>query len=241
MRSQPIKQIVMITLAGCLTAGLLGCQPTQPPPIGYYASEPYEFLPIKTVTFIGLDADEKLKLQISDMTVALFQAIQARKLFKFDLIPVDDDLCKDLDLENRGALTIEQLGLMRQVLGTDAVLFGRIENYQPFPRMQLGLTLRLLDLKNGKLLWGVDHTWNTADQRLEYRIQSYYYDELRSGYGPVEWRLALVSPKAFFRFVAFETAETLPTKEMTEEAKTDQQRKVTRNTWRIFRETVEKL
>ncbi len=241
MRSQPIKQFIFITLAGFLAAGLLGCQQTQVPPIGYYVSEPYEFHSTKTVTFIGLDADEKLKNQISDMTVALFQAIQARKLFKFDLIPVDDDLCKDLPLENRGAFTIEQLGLMRQVLGTDAVLFGRVENYKPFPRMQLGLTLRLLDLKNGKLLWGVDHTWNTADQGLEYRIQTYYYDELRSGYGPVEWRLALVSPKAFFRFVAYETAETLPTKEITEEAKTDQERKVTRNTWRIFKETIERL
>ncbi len=241
MRSQPIKQFVLMTLGGYLAVGLLGCQPTHPPPIGYYTSDPYNFQAVKTVTFIGLDANEILKPQISEMTVALFKAIQARKLFKFDLIPVDDDLCKDLALENRGAFTIEQLGLMRQVLGTDAVLFGRIENYQPFPRMQLGLTLRLLDLKNGKLLWGVDHTWDTADQGLEYRIQSYYYDELRSGYGPIEWRLALVSPKAFFRFVAYETAETLPTKEITEETKIDRQRKVTRNTWRIFKETVEKL
>ncbi len=240
MKPQPMRQFVLMMLAGWLACGLLGCQP-KPPPIGYYVSDAYDFHAVKSVAFIGLHANDTLVHQGSDVSVAIFQAIQARKLFKLDLIPADDDLCKNLPLDNRGAFTIEQLDSMRKTLGTDAVLFGKIENCKPYPQMQLGLTLRLLDLKNGKLLWGVDHTWDTADQTLEHRIQSYYYGELRSGYGPVEWRLALVSPKAFFRFVAFETAETLPTQEVTEQAKADHQRKVARNAWRIFKETTDKL
>ena len=77
------------------------------------------------------------------------------------------------------------------------------------PRMQIGLYLQLLDLRRGRLVWGLDHTWDTTDRATEQRIKAFFRSRMRDGYGPLDWRMAVTSPKVFQKFVACEVAETL--------------------------------
>jgi hypothetical protein len=85
-----------------------------------------------------------------------------------------------------------------------------MSDFRPHPRMQMGLSLRLLDLKRGQLAWAVDHVWDTTDKAVEKRIERYFNDQIRSGYEPMDSRLIMISPKAFEKFIAYEVAETLP-------------------------------
>jgi len=143
------------------------------------------------------------------MTRSLASAIQSKGLFHVDLIRRSDPVCRDLSLDHMGALRLDEIARMRDALGCDAVLLGRVSHFQPFPRMQLGLVVKLMDVRDGELLWGVEHVWDTTDQNTERRIRTYFHHEVRSGYEPMGYELVLKSPRAFERFIAHEVANTL--------------------------------
>jgi len=73
----------------------------------------------------------------------------------------------------------------------------------------MSLRLSLIDLRNGKLLWAVDHTWDTADKETQERIKRYFKNEVRAGYQPLREDLVSISPIEFNKFVAYEIVQTL--------------------------------
>lgn len=145
-----------------------------------------------------------------DMTTALSHAVQARGLFGLDVIDRDDPICQSVSMVGREGLTIEQISEMHQAFKCDGILLGAISDFRPHPRMQLGVSLRLLDLKRGRVVWAIDHVWDTTDKAVERRIQRYFRDYMRSGYKPMDWQIAMISPKVFEKFIAHEMAQTLP-------------------------------
>jgi len=199
-----------IRLAGgcCVLMLLAGC--AKPPRIGHYLDSPQSLWRIRRVVFVELSAPDGYPRVAEETTDALFRALQEKQLFHLDVIDRTDPACQDLPLESRQAFTLAQLSAMRKSLGCDAILFGSVTGFQAYPRMRLGLYVRLLDLKDGKLVWAVDHHWDTTDKATERRIRRHFTSEMRSGYNPVRWRLGLLSPKLFQNFVADEVADTLP-------------------------------
>jgi hypothetical protein len=144
------------------------------------------------------------------MTVALAQAIQSRRLFHVKVLG-PCAACPDAAAPNYPeALTLEQLHDLRRRLHCDAVLLGRVHSFRPHPATRVGLFLRLLDVNNGRLVWAVDHVWDTTDAETECRIERFFRQRMRSGYEPMEWQLAMISPRVFAKFVAHEVAATLP-------------------------------
>jgi hypothetical protein len=166
---------------------------------------------IDHVVFVELPPVDDYPGLAGDMTVALSQAIQARRLFGLDVVGRDDPRCRELSLTGQSAFTVSQLSKMRKVFRCDAVLLGQIRNFRTHPRTQTGLILRLLDLRRGTLIWAVDDVWDTSDKAVEERIRRFSQARVRQGgQGPMEWEFALISPKAFEKFVAYEVASSLP-------------------------------
>ena len=206
---RPASEHTIRLAAGCCLLMLLaGC--AKPPRIGYYLSSPRSLWRIRRVVFVQLNAPDGYPRVAEETTDALFRALQDKQLFHLDVIDRTDPACQDLPLESREAYTIEQLSAMRKSLGCDAILFGTVTGFQAYPRRRLGLYMRLLDLKDGRLVWAVDHNWDTTDKATERRIRRHVSSEMRSGYNPVRWRMGLLSPKSFQKFVAHEVTETLP-------------------------------
>jgi len=75
--------------------------------------------------------------------------------------------------------------------------------------MQAGLVLKLLDLRDGKVVWGVDHAWDAADQETQNRMKAFFDRHIGEGQAPADWKLGTMSPRAFAKFVSDEIAETL--------------------------------
>jgi hypothetical protein len=146
------------------------------------------------------------------MTSALFQAVQARQLFHLQVLPPADPATGEPLLDGRRDFTLNDLSRLRQTLGCDAVLVGAASEFQQYPRMRIGLYLRLVDLRDSRVLWAVDHVWDTTDQATQKRIEHYFSQQKGQGFEPLEWRLTTISPGFFQQFVAFETAQTLPQK-----------------------------
>ena len=211
--TSPISQAarrLALAAAACLVPGCLETSPSAEGRIACFLSSHEDILRTRRVVFIELAAVDDCPPQVAwDTTRALGSAVQARRLFHVETVRRTDAMCRDLPIEGIEALTLPELAAMRQGLRCDAVLFGRVSHFQPFPRMQLGLYLKLIDLKDGKLVWGVDDVWDTTDQSTERRIRKYFYREVRDGYDPLGHELVLKSPRAFERFIAYEVAETL--------------------------------
>lgn len=198
-----------------LLAACAGCSPPsdQTPKIGYYPRSMGELLNIHQVAMIDLE-DQTGHPAIADgLTQELLQAIQRRKIFQVNLVRRTGPLCRDLPLQARQGHTLQQLDLLRRTLQCDAVLLGTLESFQTYPRMKIALYLVLLDLKDGKAIWVVDHTWDTTEDWTVQRIRRFFGRDIRDGFEPVGWELALRSPSMLEKFVAFEAADMLPAME----------------------------
>jgi hypothetical protein len=191
-------------------AAVAGCAGTPPARgVNCWLSSRSDLRRIHRVVLVELDGDGSAPQVARSLTESLFRALQSTRLFHVDVVAATDAVCLDLPLDKREPFTIEEMAAIRRQLRCDAVLLGRVSHYQPYPHMQLGLYLRLLDLRDGKLVWGVDHVWDTTDKAVEDRIRRFFDRQMRSGWEPEHWSLVLKSPRAFRRFVAYETAGTI--------------------------------
>jgi hypothetical protein len=202
-------------ITGCLLAAVLltGCGPTETAfsgPAGIQVHSPRSLASIHRVVLVELPADWRQPRTAADMTEALFRAIQARQRFQVDVVSREDPVCRDLPLDLFGPLSMQDLHDLREGLGCDAVLLGRLSDVRPHPQMQIGLHLRLLDLRDGRLVWGGNHIWDSTEKATQVRMERYFESEMRSGYEPADWRVLMMSPRAYQKFVAFEAAGTLP-------------------------------
>lgn len=212
---QPRRSHVPI-IAPVLAAVLLaGCGANQARRnVGHYLDPTGGFLTVNRVVLLPLANNTDFPGVEESMTAEVLQAIQTRRLFHVQVAPPTRETGDRWCPVANQPLTLKELAEMRRTFGCDAVLVGGVTAFQPYPHMQAGLCLRLIDLRDGSLLWAVDHAWDTSDRQTQQRIEAYYRRCVESGDSPLQRRIALVSSRAFQRFVARETAETLPEREI---------------------------
>ncbi len=196
-----------------IAIGLSGCRPYHgaelPGPDYYYISEQMDVRQLGRVAFIELENQSRYPDASSDITQALYHELQKTQRFGVTLIPADDTDWKSLQLRPQPSYSLEQLSMIRRKMQTDAILLGTVTEYQPYPHLQIGIRLWLLDLNENQMLWAVENVWNTADKNTRNRIKRYYDEEIGHGYAPLREQMISVSPLKFFRFVANEIAGTL--------------------------------
>ncbi len=183
---------------------------SKPLPQYHYYLNPGKDLPsIGRVALISL-ANESSYPQISaDITEALFQALQKKQVFGLTTVHQDDPAWRSMQLNPNDAYTLDQLVAMRKTLKCNAVLIGTITEFKPYPHMVIGLRLKLLDLRDGQLVWALEQIWDTADKTTEKRIKKYFQEQLRAGYAPLNEQLATISSLNFIKFVAYEVSTTI--------------------------------
>jgi len=135
--------------------------------------------------------------------------VQKKQIFGLTVVHQNDPSWRSLQLDLDSKYTLDQLSAIRETLKCNAVLLGTITEFRPYPHMTIGLRLKLIDLRDGQLLWGLEQIWDSADKTTEYRIRDYFHSQKRSGYAPLKEQLAVVSSLEFIKFVSFEVAETL--------------------------------
>ena len=97
---------------------------------------------------------------------------------------------------------------IRETLKCNGVLIGTITEFRPYPHMVIGLRLKLLDLRDGSLLWALEQIWDIDDKKTEYRINNYYQSQKRMDSVSLMDHLVSVSPLEFIKFVSYEVAGT---------------------------------
>ncbi len=148
--------------------------------------------------------------QISgEMTQAFYLEAQKKQLFGLVVIQQDDPAWRSLQENLDDLQAMRRLMVLKQTLRSNGLLLGTITQYQPYPHMVIGLRLKLLDLTDGQLIWGMEQVWDSDDKSIQKRIQKYFGQQLRSGHTPLNEDLMVVSSLNFCKFVAYEVAATL--------------------------------
>lgn len=174
----------------------------------YYLNPDKQLRSLGRVAFIELGNNSSYPQISADMTETLFLTLQKKQLFGLTVINQENPAWRSLQLDLDSPYSLEQLSAMRETLKCDAVLTGKITQYEPYPHMAIGLRIKLLDLSNGQLLWALEQVWDSSDKTTENKIRRYFQSQMRSGFSPLGEQLAIVSSLEFIRFVAYEVAET---------------------------------
>jgi hypothetical protein len=144
-----------------------------------------------------------------DVTNSLYQTLQKKHLSGLSLLRQNDPAWRNLQIRPDSPYTLEQLLATRKILGVDAVLTGTVTSYTPYPHMAMGLQLKLIDLRDGQVVWAIEQVWDTADKATEQQIKKYFDRQIRSSFSPLDEQLALISSINFVRFVTYDVTETL--------------------------------
>lgn len=191
-------------LSGCRTQSIPSA-----PAANYYYRNPDKYLTnIGRVAIIELDNDSSYPQISTDISGSLYQSLQKRQVFGLTLIRLNDPSWRSLQIQHDSAYTLEKLLAIRDTLKCDGILLGTVTEYRPFPHMAVGLRLKLLDLRDGQLVWALEQVWDSADKATEKRTRDYFKSEKREGFAPLNEKLAAVSPIEFLKFVSYEVART---------------------------------
>lgn len=188
----------------------------------YYLNQKKDLSTIGRTALVELDNKSSYPQISTDVTEVLFQALQKKQPFGLAVVHRNNPAWRSLQLDwNSGyqtqdnalavppTYTLDQLAAIRKMLKCDAVLVGTISQFRPYPHMTIGLRLKLVDLRDGQLLWALEQMWDNSDKTTEYRIKDYFQYQKRSGFAPLREQLVTVSPLEFIKFVAYEVAETI--------------------------------
>ena len=211
-RSRVARYELWITILLLLAAFLSGCEThrTFIPAADYYYLNPNKKLTtIGRVAIVELDNDSSYPQISTDVTKALFQALQKKQVFGLTVVHRHDPSWRSLQFEGDSTYGLDQMLVIRETLKCDGLLLGTITEFRPYPHMAVGLRLKLLDLRDGQLAWALEQVWDSADRTTQKRIKSYFQSEKGSGFAPLHEQLATVSPLEFIKFVSYEVAGTL--------------------------------
>jgi len=204
---------------------LSGCQfytASVPASDYYYLNPTKDLYDVGSVAIVEMENNSSYPAIGSDMTQALFLALQKKQIFSLLVVRQDDPSWRSLQPAPSGAsngerdgstatakYSPEQLSTIRKTLNCNGLFTGTVTRYQPYPHMVLGLRLKLVDLRDGRLLWAAEQIWDAADKATAKRIKQYSGRQMPSDVSALREQLVTVSPLGFIDFVAYEVARTL--------------------------------
>jgi hypothetical protein len=212
--SAQLVRWAILTAAGLLSVSLCGCyrhQQAHAMADAYYLNPNRNLRDLGRVTLVELNDATGHPEIARQASQALFLELQKKQVFGLSSIGRDDPAWAVLQESLDSRRTMQTLLAMRENLKCNGLLVGTVTEYRPYPRLAIGLRIKLLDLTDGRLLWGVEQVWDTTDRSLQQRIRAYSHSELRSGTGPAPEELVMLSPLEFVKFAACEVALTLDT------------------------------
>lgn len=192
----------------CVMSGC-GETPVAMEAIPAYSPSPAAVWGLKRVVLVELDPRASSPEVALELSESVYMAMQGRHAFSVDLVTRSSPAYASLPDARGPRFTLEELGSMRAALRCDAVMVGSVTGFQPYPDAWMAAQLWLIDLRTGRVLWGVDHAWRTTDGSTIKRMERYFTSESDSEEAE-SLRLAEMSPRMLSRFIAWEIARALP-------------------------------
>ncbi len=169
-------------------------------------------LEVRSVAVLPFFLADGIGRTASDIDESMTSALRELGLHEVKGVSADQRgalLAKDVIQANR--IGADDLLRLRDALHVDAVLIGRVEEYDSFDPISLGVTAELVSCLDGQVLWSAIGHFDGHRKDVQTEIQAWHErtaGEANSNlYG---WKLVLQSPHLFTRFVAERLALSIP-------------------------------
>ncbi len=162
------------------------------------------------VAIISLKNESNFHGIDENVTESVFEAIQKRQIFSLNIIQSDSPELEQLNFDPEKDYSLQELFVIRKLLGCDAIITGIITEYRPYPHLTLGLRLQLTDLTDGQLLWAYEQLWDSSDLAIVDQIEQYLYEskgfkKSRSS----DQKMVTISSLKFIKFAAYQISQTI--------------------------------
>jgi hypothetical protein len=148
---------------------------------------------------------------------SLLQPVLIAELAKrnlFEIIPIAPEALRGLTVGNGWAvdapLPLDFFERLRQVTDCDAVVFASLTVYRPYPPLQTGWKLRLVDCREHQTWWAVDEVFDAGTESVAAAAEHYARESLSLPNPLLADTGVLHSPLRFGQYTASAVAQTLP-------------------------------
>lgn len=134
------------------------------------------------------------------------------RLRRFELVqpnPSDARLKPERGPKQSGRIDVATLIELGRRYGVDAVLFGAIDHYRAYEPPAVGMSLSLIEVSTGRILWHVRDYLDGADRSTALAMKYFFEDETARNDVLFDRDIMGTSPRWFARFAARRVARTL--------------------------------
>jgi len=209
-----------LLLASCFL--LAGCQFTEsmkgvnePSPTPYVPKNVYAagyLSGIKRVALLPVYYEEELAPHLETMDATLDSELTRKG--RFEVVPVTRNTMKDLfgayQFSSVSMLPDNLLTKIREESNADAILFIDITHFSPYKPLSVGIRAKLVDVRDGKILWAFDDLFDAGSPSVAYSATQFQRYHDRASYPLDTSSTILQSPRKFMKYVAFEVFKSLP-------------------------------
>lgn len=148
---------------------------------------------------------------------ALLQSVLVTELTKrmvFEVVLVSEDVARELTADGSwsadAALPRDFFDRLRQRTDCDAVVFASLSVYRPYPPLQTGWKVRLVDCRQHETWWAVDEIFDAGSESVAAAAESYARSGLNLPNPLLSDTGILHSPLRFGQYAANAVARTIP-------------------------------
>ena len=147
----------------------------------------------------------------ASLTASLAASWRELALHEVVLVPVEERkrLVPD-DVLRGNTISSDDLLRLRDALHCDAVLFTRIDQFDSFDPVAIGIAAHLISCYDGEKLWEAVGHFDASRSDIQDDLRAWHRDHVGEGNGPLAgWKSALSSPALFSRYVTDRLAGTV--------------------------------
>lgn len=106
--------------------------------------------------------------------------------------------------------TVRQATILRMLKlhRADAVVYGAITNWRPYPPQKLAIRITMVSSGAGDTIWAAHGVFDTNDARVQADLHNYHDVMLASSDNLEEWRRLLNTPRGFATYCSARLVET---------------------------------
>ncbi|MHC4261086.1 MAG: hypothetical protein ACYSWX_01065 [Planctomycetota bacterium] len=202
-------------LAGFVALGTVGCAaPTVPILARAQIAPDFQTYDIRRVALLPpmgpRDTDTPRPAALNELQDDLLGFLSSGTPFEFvELSRADLGEIQRDDPIRDGRLSIDSLLGIAERFRVEAVFYSQVTREQLYPPLSVGLQAEMVSVDTGQVLWTADVQLSGDDAPVRDAIRDFYEREQGEREGGDGWKVALVSPRRFTRFAAWQLAQLL--------------------------------
>jgi hypothetical protein len=200
---------VLLTALAVVPAACLGVSRAVEPLAEARIVSDFDTYTLRRIGLVPFTGDGLSKDRSQELQAAFFAEISAAT--PFEVVPLAlGDLAEIPRSEpyRRGSYEARTIiGLSRR-FNLDAILIGTITDQQYFPPQRLGIQVDMVAAETGLVIWSSSLQLDASKRRVRDSLRAWSQLDQGDLQGE-DWELALISPRRFGRFAAWQVARLL--------------------------------